>query len=181
MDKVHVILKNGSQVSLPEWQKLYGLSIGSAQIGKHFSYTEPRFAKDLKDFGELIVNELLIRLLDAFRERIGKPVNINAFNRTEAYQKHLETLGYRTAEHSPHVAKMAADIDTLSAVETRDFVKILKIVAAELGIKIRLGFEQYLSDKMTFIHCDVCPEYFAKGKPFNSQTHPAPWENQITW
>lgn len=181
MDKVFVVLKDGTKVCLSAWQKLYGLEIGSDKVGKFFSLKDPRLARDLKEFGELVVNELLIRILDAFREKTGKPVNINSFNRTEAYQAKLKSEGYRTAEHSPHVAKMAADIDTTSAVETREWVKVLTLLSAQLGIKIRLGFEQYLSAGQTFIHVDVCPEYFAKGKPFNKQPHPIQWENSTMW
>ena len=178
---IKVILVDGSSVDLVVWQKLYNLKVGSGEIGKYFSTKDARIAKDIATFGELTVNSLLMRVLDAFREKIGKPVFLNAFNRTEAYQLQLKAQGYRTAEHSPHVAKMAADIETSSTAETLQYVDILKAVAKELNIKIRIGYRDYLKAGQTFIHVDVCPEYYAKGKPYNNLKHPIQWESEITW
>ena len=179
---VKVVTRSGTEISLQEWQQMYGLEVGGNQIGRHFSYvTDPKLAQDLRDYGILVVNELLIRVLDAFREALGTSVIINSFNRSPEKQEKLTKAGYRTAQQSPHVVFMAADINTSNADETKAWVKILQSVARNLGIKIRIGYEDYLKAGQHFIHVDVCPEFYAKGKPFYSQTHPVAWELAITW
>jgi len=180
-DKVKVILRDGSEVTLAEWQKIYGLPVDSDKIGRHFSITETRFIQDITTYGELIVNELLMMVLDALREAVNKPIRINSFNRSEEHQKDLKKRGFKTAAHSPHVAKMAADVDTDSEEQTREWVKFVKQVASILNIKVRIGFEQYLKAGQTFIHIDVCPEYFAPGRPYHTINHPHVWELVITW
>lgn len=144
MSKVVVITKSGHEMTLKEWQKYYQLPENSTMIGRHFSTTERIFARDLQDYGKLVVNEQLMRVMDRFRDKIKKPVIVNAFNRNEAKQAALTAQGLRTATHSPHVVFMAVDIDTTSALETREFVRELENVSKELGIKIRIGYDDYL-------------------------------------
>ena len=180
-DKVKVVLRDGSEVSLADWQKIYGLTVGSDQIGKYFSLNEARFKSDIALYGELVVNELLMRVIDAFREEVGVPVTLNSFNRDIAHQLELKKKGFKTATTSPHVVKMAADIDTTSAKQTEEWVKVLLEVGNKLNITIRLGYDQYLAAGQTFIHVDVCPEYYGKGKPFFKQQHPLAWASKITW
>ncbi|HEY3403890.1 MAG TPA: hypothetical protein VGK59_10915 [Ohtaekwangia sp.] len=180
---VKIITLSGTEVALEEWQDLYGGGQlkGTDKFGLYFSATEQRFAKDIQEYGQLIVNEALIRVLDHFRHTLKLPVTINSFNRDENKQKSLAEAGYRTATHSPHVVKMAADIDTSSPEETRSRVRILQRCAQELGFKVRIGYEQYLTEGSTFIHVDVCPEFYAPGKPFHNKPHPAVWEKQTVW
>jgi len=181
MNRITVILKSGQETTLKDWQERYGLHAGSDQVGKYFSLKDPKLLQDLNEYGELIVNEQLIRIMDGLREALDVPLKINAFNRNKAKQEQLIKAGYRAALFSPHVVKMAVDIDTDSVIQTRERVKKLKDVSSKLGIKIRIGYEEYLQAGQTFIHIDVCPEYYAKGKPFNSKPHPAVWEQSITW
>ncbi|MGZ8535732.1 MAG: hypothetical protein ACXWV4_09360, partial [Flavitalea sp.] len=61
------------------------------------------------------------------------------------------------------------------------YAKLLEETAKELGIKARFGFRQYLAKGDTFVHVDVCPEFYAKGKPLFKEQHPAVWENEIKW
>jgi len=178
---IKIVTVKGETISLEQWQVLYNLPVGSDQFGKYFRATESRFAKDIQEFGELIVNELLIRVLDAFRETVRRPVTINSFNRDEEKQKQLKEAGYKTAQYSPHVVKMAADIDTTSPEQSRSYVLMLHRCASELNIKVRIGCEQYIAAGQTFIHVDVCPEFYATGKPFHNQFHPKAWEQVITW
>lgn len=182
-NNVVVISRSGHEMTLKEWQKFYGLSVDSDFIGAYFSLSELRFKKDMERYGKLVVNELLMRVLDRFRSKVGVPVTINAFNRDEAKQAELKAQGFRAATVSPHVVCMAADIDTKSSAQTDSWVAILQAVAIELGIKVRIGYKQYQAEPtpQTFIHVDVCPEYYAAGKPFHSKAHPAVWEKQITW
>ena len=180
-DFVTATLRDGSQVTLGEWQKIYGLPRDSDKIGRHFSITEPQFRDELSLYKRLVVNEPLMVVLDALREAVGVPIQINSFNRTQAHQDALKKRGFKTAGTSPHVALMAADIDTRTEAQTREWVKILLQVSALLNIKVRLGFQQYLKAGQTFIHLDVCPEYFAPGKPFYNRDHPLAWELTLTW
>lgn len=181
---ITVILKDGSETTLAEWQKIYGLVIGSESIGKHFTLTDSKIAENLRQYGKLVINELLIRVLDAFREKSGIPCVLNAFNRSEEKQKELQNdKRFAAAGTSPHVYFMAADIAAHSADDVHSKVAIMKEVGKELGIKIRIGFQQYLNlpSPMTFVHVDVCPEFYGIDKPYHGKPHPAPWENQITW
>lgn len=175
---VKIITRAGTEINLPEWQAQY--NIANEQIGRNFSLTESRFKTDLVQYGELVVNELLMRFLDAFREAVG-PITINSFNRNQEKQNELKAEGFKTAKYSPHVAKIAADIDTKTVEQTREWARKAKEVAAAIGIKIRVGSEQYIKAGQTFIHVDVGPEYYAKGKPFHEQFHPVQWESQICW
>lgn len=179
-DKVKVITREGKEITLQEWQKIYGLPEGN-RIGKFFYLSELRFKRDIELYGELVVNELLIRLLDAVRQASSHPLIINSFNRSEEHQKELKAQGFKAATTSPHVVKLAADIDTLSENETNALVKRILEVADIVKIKIRVGYKQYLKAGQTFVHVDVCPEYYAKGKPWHDQDHPDVWEKEITW
>jgi hypothetical protein len=191
LKKVIVLTRKGAYITLPEWQKLYGLPVGSEKISKYFSLSEYRFKKDIEQFGQLVVNELLMRVLDRYRERKKAPVNINSFNRDQAKQDELKKEGYRTAITSPHVVKMAVDIDTPGIEDAGSWakaqeinhqqVKLVKQAADELDIKIRIGNKQYLNEGQTFIHIDVCPEFYAPGMPFHGSNHPFVWERTITW
>lgn len=178
--KVKVILRDGFAVTLADWQKQYGLT--GTHVGKYFSYTADfKLRQDLEDYDQLIVNELLIRVLDAFRKLVNEPVTINSFNRSEEKQQRLKEQGYKTAKFSPHMVYMAADINCHSESQVRAYVAALKVVAKDLQIKIRIGYEEYLKIGMTFVHVDVCPEYYAAGKPYHNKTHPVVWESPISW
>lgn len=178
---VKIITKSGNEITLREWQKHYGLTVDSSQIGQYYSLEERIFSRDLEDYGQLIVNELLIKVLDRFRSKVKQPVNINAFNRNASKQAQLRAQGLRAAKYSPHEVFMAADIDTQSNEQTDTWVKVLREVSKELDIKIRIGYEDYKKDGSTFIHVDVCPEFYGNGKPFNAVKHPVQWENSIEW
>jgi hypothetical protein len=188
--KVIVINREGKAISLDDWQKIYGLPVGSTKIGKYFDLTEARFVKDLALYGEIIVNELLIRVLDQFREDVNRSINLNAFNRDQKHQNELTAQGFRTATYSPHVVKkdgfgitggFGADVDTASDEQTNKEVVILAKSAKKLGIKIRIGWQEYKQQKQTFIHVDVGPEYYASGKPWNKVFHPKAWELEARW
>lgn len=189
-DKVIVITREGKAISLAEWQRIYDLPVGSSRIGEFFYLTEPRFEKDIALYGRLIVNELLIRLLDAIRKASNHPLTINAFNRDSKKQQELKALGFRAATHSPHLVSeidgmitgaCAADIDTLSKDDTKKLVKRIQEVSSIVKIKCRIGFKQYMDDGDTFVHVDVCPEYYAYGKPWHHLEHPEVWELTNTW
>lgn len=192
MDKVKIVDVDGKIISLEQWQKRYELPVGSTKIGKYFSWTESRFRNDIRMYGEVYVNEPLMRVLDQWRKDANKAFTINAFNRDDAHQKSLTDQGFRTATHSPHVVKrdpygkflqggFAADKDTVSKKETIDHVNILRESAKTVGFKIRIGYLDYLEISQTFIHVDVGPEYYATGKPWNKLFHPIQWERESVW
>lgn len=189
-DKVKVITREGKQISLEQWQEIYGLPVGSNRIGKFFYLSEERFQLDIDLYGELIVNELLIRLLDAVRKASAHPLTLNSFNRSDAKQESLRKSGARAATTSPHVVRKdgeeitgatAGDIDTLSADDSRKLAKRIREVSEIVNIKCRIGYKQYIDDGSTFVHVDVCPEYYAEGKPWHHLPHPPVWELTNTW
>lgn len=187
---ITVILRDGSETTLAEWQKIYGLPVGSEQIGIYFSLQDGKIASNLAQYKKLVVNELLIRVLDAFRKKTEVACVLTAFNRSEDKQKELQkkknadgSKVYAAATNSPHVYFMGADVAAASASETRYKAQVFLQVAKELNIKIRVGWEQYLKlpTPMTFIHIDVCPEYYGVGKPYYDKCPAEPWRYEITW
>lgn len=196
-DKVKVILRDGSLVDLPTWQKIYGLLIGSNRISKHFGLHEGRFLKDIDLYGEVIINSLLFMVLDEFVHDANRSVTLNALNRNKQHQSQLTKQGFRTATLSPHLVTResdkkitggtAVDIDTTSHAQTNMEVEILKLSAERLGIKIRIGYKEYqipsttVPNGFTFIHVDVAPEFYASGKPWNKYPHPKAWEREARW
>jgi hypothetical protein len=196
---VKIILRDGSETTLGTWQGMYGLEVGSDKIGNYFSIKEQKFAQNLREHGYLVVNELLIRVMDLAREKDKKSWTINAFNRSDKDQVRLQNdPNYAAAKYSPHVVNMAADIGCSvfdienkknvlnpirSKLEVFNKVELLQEAAKELGIKVRVGYREYLllKNPMYFVHVDVCPEFFVKGKPFHSRPHPVQWENVVTW
>jgi uncharacterized protein (UPF0210 family) len=172
---MQIINRDGSIIPLDEWQEIYNLPAGTNMIGRFYGIGEHAI------YNNSTVAAPLILLLDKFRELKGRAVNINSLYRTEEHQQQLKELGYRAASVSPHVQGMAADVDTISEQDTYDTVSLLKKAAKQLGFKIRLGYRTYLSDGNTFVHVDVCPEYYAQGKPYYGDEHPKQWENSIVW
>lgn len=177
-ENVMVLTTQGNYISLEEWQERYELP--SEKIGKFFSLREQRFQDDLELYGNLVVCEPLMRVLDALRADVGHALHINSFNRDQAKQNRLKAQGFRAATHSPHVVKMGADVDTFTVEQTRALARRAIEVAKKLGIVIRVGSEEYIKKGQTFIHIDVCPMYFRPGKPFNNVSHPAAWEKEYS-
>jgi hypothetical protein len=177
-DKIKILTRGGEMISLDEWQAIYGIS--GTKIGRNFSYMEPEFLKNLQMYDELIVCIPLIELLDVYRELSGKPCRVSSFNRSEEHQKRLKKLGYKAAKYSPHVVKLAGDIDLFTADEVRQAVKDLEKAKKVTGIKARIGWHTYLPEQ-TFVHVDVCPEYYAKGKVWHELKHPEVWEREVQW
>lgn len=170
-DKVRVLATDGSYITLEQWQKKYGLS--GNQIGKYFSLREQRFQDDLGLYGELIVCEPLMRLLDFIREDVGHALTINSFNRDEKKQEQLKEDGFRAATVSPHVYKVAADIDTITKEQTRAMARRAIELGKKNNIICRVGSEQYIAQGQTFVHVDVAPMYYGVGKPFEAKCpHP---------
>jgi len=179
--KVFVLKPDGSEIPIAQWQQENGYEVGSARIAKHFWFTEPKFMQDIQDYGKLVVCELLMKVADKYRDMKSAPVRVNSFNRSKAKQQELLKGGFKAAAVSPHEYFLAMDADTDTEQETRLNAAMIREAAKQLGIKVRIGFEQYLADKMTFIHFDVCPEYFAKEKPWHHIKHPIQWETENQW
>jgi len=76
---------------------------------------------------------------------------------------------------------MAADIDTVSKEETLRNVDVLRQASRISGVKCRIGFKSYFSLGQTFIHVDVCPEYYGISGVYHKEFHPKVWEKQIEW
>lgn len=187
-DKVRILTLTGDYISLEQWQQQYGLKVGSTQIGKYYRYDEghPKraigeFMENITNQGELIVPEPLIMVMDKARELHDKARYVNSFNRSEAEQVALRKLEKRAAEVSPHVVKLAVDIDTDTKADTELYVRNVREAAEQLNIKVRIGWKDYMADGHTFVHIDVCPEYYAKGKPWHKSPHKPSWENAIEW
>lgn len=206
---ITVILRDGSETTLAEWQKIYGLPVGSDNIGRHYTLHDSKIAENLRDNKFLVINELLIRVADLEREKNAEPSILNAFNRSHAKQISLQnelnpdgSHKYEAAKYSPHEVFMAIDkscskFDTIekNGVKSKVFnlqktkeevaqtVKFLKEAAKELGIKIRIGWKLYQNQSipMYFVHYDVCAMYYGKGMPFNSRPHPWEWEVEAEW
>lgn len=170
-----IILLNGKRVNLQVWQGMYGLTVGSSDIGRFITIGEPCVRDGLE------ISECIIRFFDCLRAKWGKPLYINSLDRTSQEQKEMQKTNPNAATYSPHVVKLAIDIDTNSKEETFDLLELVDEVAEMLGYHIRIGWKSYMERGNTFIHIDVCPMYFAKGKFWNKQPHPKQWESIIEW
>ena len=179
--KVFILLPDGSEIPLEQWQQENGYEVGSARIAKHFWFTESKFMEDIQNYGKLVVCESLMKIADKYRDMKAAPVRVNSFNRSRAKQLSLIDGGFKAAAVSPHEYFLAMDADTDTEQETRLNAAMIREAAKQLGIKVRIGYEQYLAGKMTFIHFDVCPEYFSPGKPWHSIKHPIQWETENQW
>lgn len=169
-----IILLDGTLVTIKQWQQIYG--VDSDKIGEYFSLNEPVFTNT-----NYCISELTIRVADLWREISGTPKRINHMYRTTTQGKDMKQRGLPVADTSPHMFGMAMDVDTKTKQETRREVENLRKAAKQLGIKIRVGYRKYLTMGMTFIHFDVCPEYFCPGKPFHHINHSRFWEMTNTW
>lgn len=194
--KVLVLTLSGEYISLDEWQQKYGLNVGSGQIGKHFHLSESRFVRDIEEYGQLIVCEPHMIVADKARELWGHPTSFSSYNRNDKKQAALRedpATRHLRAETSPHVAKMASDIDLATRAEVLAFVPVLRAAADAVHVMIRIGYKEYLKqsekveaetgvkDTWTFVHFDVCPEYYRKGRVWHSKPHPVPWEFETVW
>lgn len=165
---------NGRLQDLKEWQQTRGIK--GDKLSANFTVQE--FDCD----GELIISEVLIDFLQVLRSRWGKSIKINSGYRTDAKQADLKAKGFKAATTSPHTVGTAADLDTGSADETRKLAALAEAVARFMKLPIRIGFRQYLAAGQTFVHIDVCPHYYAKGRPLHDEPHPAAWEvPYLTW
>jgi hypothetical protein len=172
-----IITAAGEILNLTDWQKRKGYILDT-QLGKYFTTKENKLS------GDFILHEYLFLILDKLREYAKKPIIINSAYRTELEQRELQKTNKGAVSNSPHVWGLAIDIDTRNNKETENYVRILRIIANELNLKIRLGFTQYQNMKpaKTFIHLDVTPEMFGVGKPWQHFPNiPQVYKSSIEW
>ena len=155
-----IIKKNGEILPLVFWQKTW-LYANTTMLGKYFSTEENPFNTE-----DWQLHESLFDVINELRERVGRPVKINSGFRTVEKQKELQKTNAGAVSNSPHTWGLALDIDTKSNAETDRFVILLRQIAIDLNVKIRIGWQQYKKDGATFVHIDVAPEMFAPGKPW---------------
>jgi len=176
-----VILPHGSPISLKDWQYMCGLDIGSPQIADHFRIGEMNRHRKSVIRNGFTISSLILDLLDEIREHWGITF-INSFDRTDEEQDKLnDDPNIQAAASSPHVVKLAVDIDTLNESDTYKLVELIENRAKALNIKIRLGYRKYLAKGQTFVHLDVCPMYYAPGMPWHGKEHPEVWEVEARW
>jgi hypothetical protein len=169
-----IITSAGEIISLTDWQKRKGYT--PTQLGTYFSTNEEKLS------GNFILHEYLFLILDKLREYAKKPIIINSAYRTEVEQRELQKTNKGAVSNSPHVWGLAIDIDTRNNKETENYVMILRIVANELNLKIRIGWQQYQKLGSTFIHLDVTPEMFGVGKPWQHFPNiPNVYKTSIEW
>lgn len=179
-----IILRNGSKKSLTDWQREKGLS--ATRVSNNFTVSE------MDCEGQMLIAEPLLELLEKYRELTGgKPVKVTAGYRTREHQKELQgRADLKAATYSPHTVGMAADVDLPDKKAVLNAVSIFLQAANILGLRIRLGYKQYLKNGQSFVHVDVCPEYYAAGKPYHDwpiwtgypTTAPAAWMIKgLTW
>ena len=154
------------------------LKVGQ-QFADHFSVSERIFQQNLHDYGSVFICSELFYILDKTREFKKEPMILSSLNRSEKKQQQLITQGARAAQSSPHVVKLAADIDCSGKADTLRTVQFIREAMQDTGIKCRIGFQKYLAVGQTLVHVDVCPEYFAEGEIWHTQLHPKVWEQAL--
>jgi hypothetical protein len=168
----NIIMPNGQSIPLATWQDLQGLPAEfiSTNILLNSSAV----------WGYFEISSYVIEILNALNSN-GFYV-INSLYRTDAKQKDLIREGNpNAAKVSPHCFGMAADVDAKNKEQTVELAALIQEIATELNIKVRIGFNKYLLNGNTFVHFDVCPEYYAEGKPYHNNSHPKQWESVMQW
>lgn len=169
-----IISGTGELLDLKTWQQFRGLK--GDKLSTNFS------ASEFDCEGELMLSEVLIDFLQVVRTKWGKPIKINSGYRSAEKQKQLKAQGYKAATFSPHTKGMAVDLDTTSKSETNQLAQLVLNTAKQLKIPVRVGYLQYLGIGQTFVHVDICPYYYAKGKPFYEKCPAPAWQKAyLTW
>lgn len=173
-----IILENGQVIDLATWQE--GRGLPADKLSKNFQVAE---FVDVND-GSLLISEVLIDFLQVLRDKTGTPVKVSYKGgyRTESTQKGMQATNSNAATNSPHVKGMAGDVDRPTIKSTREFAKLALETAKEIGIGIRVGYLDYLSKGQSFVHIDVCPEYYGMDGPYVPSKFPAAWSiPYLTW
>lgn len=175
----NIIMQNGQIIPLATWQDLMNLPSEFITNNYRLDYYVMQNGVKVYPFANFEVSCYVLELLNALYDKDYKV--INSLYRSDAKQKELLKTNSNAAKISPHVFGMAADVDSKDSKDTITLSQLVKKLAAELGIKVRLGYTQYIAKGNSFVHFDVCPEYYAEGKPYHNINHPKPWETQIEW
>ena len=164
-----IILANGELILLEDWKKR-NKNTGLAEF---FSIREFPFNRK-----EWILHEDLFMIIDELRRRAHKHIRINSAYRTFSEQKRLLDNGnYKAAKVSPHTYGLAVDIDTVNYSETLHYVELLKKICSDAHIQYRIGYRTYHKIGQSFVHIDICPNLFCKGKVWEEYTNiPSPWK-----
>ena len=179
MTKAIILTTYGDLLTLQEWQGLHG--VDGDRIGHFFSLKEKAFQAAIYETGFVMMPAPLIILLDEYRNRKGRPVVINAANRSPEKQDRLRNSGFRTATNSPHVAGMAVDVDCDSVSETEQEAERIMETARDLNLIIRVGFKAYIALGQSFFHVDTCPMFYGEGEILDSEPHPPAWAHSVQW
>jgi len=124
--------------------------------GEFFKAAELYDAPPYEPEEKLIFGPIL-QVADEIRRRWGRPIPCTSGVRTPEKQRLLIRRGLSTAKHSPHVYRIAMDLDVATPQETRDLAALARRVSKDLGIPIRIGWMLYLRRGQTFIHIDCGP------------------------
>ena len=152
-----IILVTGEIVSLEKWQK--SKSYTDSQLSKFFSLKE----RTLKN-PDWVLHESLFEILDELRSEVGKPIRINSGFRSPEHQEFLRKTNKGAVANSPHTWGLAIDVDTVSNGQSDAYAKLILDIAKAKNIAVRVGWQQYKRFHETFVHFDVAPEMFGKGK-----------------
>ncbi len=167
----NIILQNGNIIDLYTWQDQQNLP--------NENITNEIKLKDSNVWDNFEISVYVLQILTILHGKGFK--TINTLYRTNDHQKDLLKTNPNAAKISPHCFGMAADIDAKNQEETLELAKIIEDIAKLMDIKVRIGFNQYLLNGNTFVHFDVCPEYYGEGKPYHNNNHPKQWEKEIQW
>lgn len=152
-----IILVTGEIVPLNVWQK--SKSYSESQLSKFFSLKE----RTLKN-PDWVLHESLFDILDELRTEVGKPIRINSGFRSVEHQEVLRKTNKGAVANSPHTWGLAIDVDTVSNGQSDAYAKLILDISKSKNIAVRVGWQQYKRFHETFVHFDVAPEMFGKGK-----------------
>lgn len=152
-----IILATGEIVPLNVWQK--SKSYSESQLSKFFSLKE----RTLKN-PDWVLHESLFDILDELRTEVGKPIRINSGFRSVEHQEVLRKTNKGAVANSPHTWGLAIDVDTVSNGQSDAYAKLILDISKSKNIAVRVGWQQYKRFHETFVHFDVAPEMFGKGK-----------------
>lgn len=175
-----LIKRDGTKTEVP-----FLIVNGKEHISEHITKVE--FAQ--KDSGKVIIHESLIKLFEAVRVGIGKPLKINSGFRDEEYQKHLYEADLKAhggkpsgkvakPGYSPHATGAAMDIAVPDGHDSEGFAKLIRNTSDKIGLPTaRTGYKKYGG---VFVHIDLVPIMF---EPYTKIKNPQRefWRPGVTW
>ena len=127
---------------------------------------------------DIKISPFIVRLFEAVRNEIERPIMITSGYRSQIYQDYLRQIGYPAAILSPHTYGAALDMLYPTGLDKDNFTMLFREKSQQLGYgDCRIGRAKYND---TFLHVDIVYLLF---EPYTRIGNPIPehWKEGISW